>query len=67
MVFGQQPTATTAGGTVAPSVTARILDAHDNLTSSTANVTLTIKSGSGTACATLVLQIPYRYLPIFQD
>ena len=21
----------------------------------------------GTACATLVLQIPYRYLPIFQD
>jgi adhesin/invasin len=53
LVYGQQPTNATAAATVAPPVTLRILDAHANLTSSNAVVTLAIKAGTGTAGATL--------------
>ena len=53
LVYGQQPTNAVAAATVAPPVTVRILDAHGNLTSSNASVTLGIKAGTGTAGAAL--------------
>ncbi|MGE5759742.1 MAG: Ig-like domain-containing protein, partial [Gemmatimonadota bacterium] len=53
LAFGQQPTSTTAGATIAPAVTVRILDAVGNLTGSTANVTIAITAGTGTAGAHL--------------
>jgi hypothetical protein len=42
LVFGQQPTSTVRGATLSPAVTARILDQFNNLTTSTAPVTITI-------------------------
>ena len=53
LAFGQQPTDTLSGATIAPAVTVRLLDAHNNLTSSTASVSLAIKSGTGALGATL--------------
>ena len=53
LAFGQQPTNTLSGATIAPAVTVRLLDAHNNLTSSTASVSLAIKSGTGALGATL--------------
>jgi hypothetical protein len=52
LAYGQQPTAAQAGATI-PAVTVRILDLGGNLTSSTANVTLAIAAGTGTAGAHL--------------
>jgi hypothetical protein len=40
LAFGQQPTAATAGGAIAPAVTVQILDQFNNLTASTATVAL---------------------------
>jgi hypothetical protein len=40
LAFGQQPTSTTGGVTIAPRPTVQILDAADNLTPSTASVTV---------------------------
>ena len=54
LAFGQQPVSTTGGATISPAVTVRILDANGNLTSSIANVTLGITSGTGTAGAHLL-------------
>jgi len=53
LAFGQQPTATTGGTAISPTMTVRILDANGNLTASTASVTLAITSGTGTAGAHL--------------
>ena len=53
LAFSQQPTDTLSGATIAPAVTVRLLDAHNNLTSSTALVSLAIKSGTGALGATL--------------
>ena len=53
LVFGTQPTNAVAGATIAPAVTVRLLDAQNNLTTSTANVALQIKSGTGAVGATL--------------
>ncbi|MGH9262462.1 MAG: S8 family serine peptidase, partial [Acidimicrobiales bacterium] len=53
LVFGQQPTTTTAGQTITPAVTVKILDAVGNLVTSSANVSLAIEGGTGTAGATL--------------
>ena len=53
LAFGQQPTSTTAGVSISPAVTVRILDAVGNLTAATSNVTLAITSGTGTAGAHL--------------
>jgi hypothetical protein len=53
LAFGVQPTSTTGGGTIAPPVTVRILDAGGNLTSSTATVAVAITSGTGDPSATL--------------
>ena len=54
VAFGQQPTNTVAGVAISPAVTARILDAFDNLTTSTANVTVAIGTNpsSGTLSGT---------------
>src|SRR5207237_593251 len=50
LVFSQQPTNTVAGQAITPAVVVRIVDQFNNLTSSTANVSLTIGTnpGSGT-------------------
>ncbi|HET7250496.1 MAG TPA: invasin domain 3-containing protein, partial [Gemmatimonadales bacterium] len=53
LAFGQEPASTTGGATISPAVTVRILDASGNLTASTANVTLAITPGTGTAGAHL--------------
>ncbi|HEY6109621.1 MAG TPA: Ig-like domain-containing protein [Gemmatimonadales bacterium] len=53
LAFGQQPTATTGGVAISPAMTVRILDANGNLTGSSANVTVAITSGTGTAGAHL--------------
>jgi hypothetical protein len=53
LVFVQQPTSTTSGATIAPAVTVQILDQYDNPTTSTDNVTVAIKSGTGASGATL--------------
>ena len=50
LAFGQQPTDTLSGATIAPVVTVRLLD--NNLTSSTASVSLAITSGTGGVGAT---------------
>jgi hypothetical protein len=57
LVFGQQPTNTTAGAAITPAVTVRIEDALGNLTASTANVTLAIGTnpGSGTLSGTTIV------------
>lgn len=53
LAFGQQPTATTGGVTIAPAVTVRILDAAGNQTSVNNSVTLAISAGTGTFGANL--------------
>ena len=55
LAFGQQPTNTPRTQTITPAVTVRILDANNNLTTSTANVTLAIGTnpGGGTLSGTL--------------
>ncbi|HSD31080.1 MAG TPA: Ig-like domain-containing protein [Gemmatimonadales bacterium] len=53
LVFGQQPTGTTAGANISPPVTVRILDALGNQTTSGASVTLVITPGTGTTGANL--------------
>jgi len=58
LVYGQQPTNATSGASIAPPVTVRILDAHGNLTTSTAGVTLAIKPGTGAPGATLGGTLP---------
>ncbi|HEY6962615.1 MAG TPA: invasin domain 3-containing protein [Gaiellaceae bacterium] len=45
-LFGQQPTNATAGATIAPAITVRILDAHGNLAATSENVTLAGAGGS---------------------
>jgi hypothetical protein len=45
LAFGTQPSNTTAGQTISPAVTLRILDIFGNLTTSTANVSLAIATG----------------------
>jgi uncharacterized repeat protein (TIGR01451 family) len=54
LAFLQQPGNTVAGVAISPAMTVQILDAFDNLTSSTANVTLAIGSNpnSGTLSGT---------------
>src|SRR5205085_2205383 len=54
VAFSQQPTSTQAGATMTPAVTVRMLDANDNLTASTADVSLAIGTnpGSGTLSGT---------------
>ena len=47
LAFNQQPTTTVAGVAISPAVTVRILDAFNNLTTSTANVTLVIGTNPG--------------------
>lgn len=53
--FAQQPASATAGNSISPAVTIRILDAGGNLTSSTASVTIAIGTnpGGGTLSGTL--------------
>ena len=53
LAFDQQPSDTLSGATIAPAITVRVLDAHNNLTASATSVALTIKSGTGAAGATL--------------
>ncbi len=57
VVFGTQPSATTAGLVITPSVTVQIQDSLGNLTSSTASVTLAITTnpGGGTLSGTLTV------------
>lgn len=45
--FGQQPTTTAKSATIAPPVTARILDRFGNLTTSTASVLIAIENNGG--------------------
>jgi uncharacterized repeat protein (TIGR01451 family) len=54
LAFSQQPSNTVAGVAISPAVTVRILDAFDNLTSSTADVTVAIGTNpnSGTLSGT---------------
>ena len=54
LAFLQQPSNTVAGVAISPAVTVRVLDAFDNLTSSTADVTVAIGTspGSGTLSGT---------------
>jgi hypothetical protein len=55
LVFGQQPTNTTAGVPISPAVTVRVEDAFNNLvTTDTSTVTLTLSSGTIEAGATAV-------------
>ena len=55
VVFGQQPTNTTAGLPISPAVTARVEDAFNNLvTNDTSTVTLALSSGTIEAGATAV-------------
>src|SRR5262249_5057507 len=44
LAFGQQPTNTPAGTTISPAVTVRIVDPYNNLTNSTASVSLAMGS-----------------------
>ena len=53
VAFGQQPSNAVSASAVTPAPTVRILDAHDNLTSSTASISVAIKAGTGTAGASL--------------
>jgi hypothetical protein len=53
VAFGQQPFSTTGGATISPALTVRILDANGNFTSSGANVSLAITTGTGTSGAHL--------------
>jgi hypothetical protein len=53
LAFGQQPSASTGGATISPTVTVRILDAGGNLTASGASVSLAITNGTGTSGAHL--------------
>ncbi len=53
LVYGQQATNATAGSAIAPAITVRILDAQNNLTPNTTDVTLAIKSGTGSIGAAL--------------
>ena len=55
LAFEQQPSNATAGATISPAVTVRILDALGNLTSATNAVTLAIEAnpGGGTLSGTL--------------
>ncbi|MCP4985024.1 MAG: hemagglutinin, partial [Colwellia sp.] len=55
VVFTQEPTAATAGTDFSPTITAEIRDGSNNLVSSTANVTLSINSGTGTLNGTLTV------------
>jgi hypothetical protein len=47
LAFQQQPSNTVAGVAISPTVTVRILDAFDNLTTSTADVTVAIGTNPG--------------------
>ena len=70
LAFGQQPVSTTGGATISPAVTVRILDANGNLTSSAANVSLAITSGTGASGANLggtVTQAASGGLATFND
>lgn len=53
LVFGQQPSDAVVNATISPAVTVLIEDQYGNLTSSTANVTVAIHSGTGTLSGTL--------------
>jgi streptogramin lyase len=57
LVFGTQPSSTTAGSPITPAVTMRILDAGGNLIASTAPVTVAIGTnpGGGTLFGTLTV------------
>jgi hypothetical protein len=48
LLFGQQPTNTVAGQNISPAITVSIVDQFNNLTTSTATVSLGIASGPGT-------------------
>ncbi len=52
LAFGQQPSNAIVGATIAPAVTVQILDQYGNLTSSTANVSIAIQTGTGTLSGT---------------
>jgi hypothetical protein len=49
LAFGQQPTVTDAGAVIKPAVTVRVLDKFNNLTTSTAQVTLALAHHAGDA------------------
>ncbi|MGH9261595.1 MAG: S8 family serine peptidase, partial [Acidimicrobiales bacterium] len=53
LAFGQQPTSTTAGASITPAVTVKILDAVGNLVLVNSSVTVAILSGTGTPGALL--------------
>ena len=53
LVFAQEPTSLTAGGTIAPPVKVDIVDTYGNVTSATGPVAVTIKSGTGDPTALL--------------
>jgi hypothetical protein len=57
LVFGVQPTNTVAGVSISPAVTVQLLDQFNNLTNSTANVTMAIGTnpGGGTLSGTLTV------------
>src|SRR5205807_827990 len=47
LAFGQQPTNTVAGVAISPAVTVRVLDQYNNLTTSSASVTVAIGTNPG--------------------
>ena len=47
LTYSQQPSNTASGSSISPAVAVQILDAQNNLTSSTANVTVTIGTNPG--------------------
>jgi hypothetical protein len=52
LAFSQQPTSTTAGATLSPTITVQLLDAFGNLaTTDTSNVTLAIATANGATLA----------------
>ncbi len=54
LVFGQQPTDSNVGTTITPAITVKVEDLFNNIvTSSSASVTLSITTGTGTAGAVL--------------
>ncbi len=57
LAFGTQPSNTTGGSVITPAVTVRILDANNNLTTSTASVTIAIGTNpsGGTLSGTLTV------------
>jgi subtilase family serine protease len=61
LVFGQQPTNATAGATITPAVTVRVLDAYGNLvtTDNTDQITLALASnpGAGTLSGTTTVTV----------